>query len=194
MYQIFNPSHATFGDKSADALHISQEFQHLWSSLATLFTRFIYVWQYLRFLDRFLELSRWSSSHYLYLLYFDVPSFRWRGWREVMRHSSRFLARLVHSAKLQSAHVRILSGHAARGLPLPLFPSTLPSRISLMIVLCLLIWPKKHIFLLFIMSKSCLFVLNFSRTWAFDTFCFQLILPILLRKNISLASSFSHNY
>ena len=83
-------------------------------------------------------------------------------------------------------------GHAARGLPLPLLPSTLLSRISLMIESCLFIWPKKHIFLLLMMSKSCLFVPNFSRTWAFDIFCFQLILPILLRKNISQVSSFSH--
>ena len=99
----------------------------------------------------------------------------------MQRHSPRSLARLVHSARLQSAQVRTLSGHAARGLPLPLLPSTFPSRMSFIIVLCLLMWPKKLIFLDFIVSRSFLFVPNFLRTCSFVTFCCQLIFPILLK-------------
>ena len=117
--------------------------------------------------------SKAAACFVTYLLYFDVPSFLWKGWREVQRHSSRSLARLVHSARLQSAQVRILSGHAARGLPLPLLPSTFPSRMSFIIVLCLLMWPKKLIFLDFIVSRSFLFVPNFLRTCSFVTFCWQ---------------------
>ena len=106
------------------------------------------------------------------------------------RHSFLSKLLLLISARCKPVHCLTLSIHVVLGLPLPLVPCVVPSRVCFMIVSCLFMCPKYTNFLLLMFSMMFLSVFNFCSTCSYVFLSNHDILPIRLYDHISKASSF----
>ena len=88
-------------------------------------------------------------------------------------------------------HTLMSDIHTFLGLPRGRLPSIFPSKDSVKRFFFLLTWPKYLVFLFWMLLRSCLFVLSFLSTDSFVTLSLHLMLPILLRHHISMASILS---
>ena len=105
------------------------------------------------------------------------------------RHRFLFSAILLVCWKFNPVHCRMLSLHCCLGLPLPRFPSTMPSSRLRCMLSCLIMCPKKDIFLWHTVPKSDLLTPAWPSTSSLLMCFFQLILSILLNVHISNASN-----
>ena len=110
-----------------------------------------------------------------------------RGRRDTSRQTSRSVAALVQSDRPMPVQAFTSSSHLLGGLPLPLFPCTLPSKSSFLSEWCRLMWPKYASFLCLMSDNNFLCTCRRLHTSSFVTLSVHLTLAIFLRVHISKA-------